>query len=602
MLLVRNKIRVEDYYTKGATNFMDLFSVLTMVGGLCLFLFGMNLMGQALERSAGNKLQGMLGKLTTGKAAGLLTGLGVTAIIQSSSATTVMVVGFVNSGLMTLRQAINVIMGANIGTTVTAWILSLGGISGDNIVLKLLKPMSFTPVLALMGIILYMFCKNKKKQDFGMIFLGFATLMFGMDIMTGAVEGLADIPQFQELFLLFKNPILGVLAGAILTAIIQSSSASVGILQALAITGRVSYGAAIPIIMGQNIGTCVTAILSSVGATKNAKRAALVHLSFNVIGTVVWLLVYSLVSVLLAPALFDSAATMSGIAVAHSIFNILCTLLLLPMSGLLERVAYKLVPDAKKPEAVTELDERLLATPTIALERCRLLATDMARTSTNALKHALTCLADYDKELADKVREAEEQSDHYEDIIGTYLVKLSTSQASERDSAEAAMLLKIIGDMERISDHAVNLLESSEELREKDIVFSDDARAELDRLFGAVREILDLTLDAFVEWDIISARSVEPLEQVIDRLKERMRSQHISRLQAQNCSIEAGFIWSDLLTDLERTSDHCSNIAACVIDAEHHNMNLHQSLRDMKSESPYFKDQYEKYAKKYLQA
>ena len=602
MILVHDKIRVENHYTKGVTNFMDLFNVLTMIGGLCLFLFGMNLMGQALERSAGNRLQGMLGKLTTGKAAGLLTGLGVTAIIQSSSATTVMVVGFVNSGLMTLRQAINVIMGANIGTTVTAWILSLGGISGDNIVLKLLKPMSFTPVLALIGIFLYMFCKNKKKQDFGMIFLGFATLMFGMDIMTDAVEGLADIPQFQELFLLFKNPVLGVLAGAILTAVIQSSSASVGILQALAVTGRVSYGAAIPIIMGQNIGTCVTAILSSVGATKNAKRAALVHLSFNVIGTVVWLAVYSLVSALLAPALFDSAATMSGIAVAHSIFNILCTLLLLPMSGLLERLAYKLVPDAKKPEAVAELDERLLATPTIALERCRLLATDMARTATGALQNALTCLTDYDKELADKVREAEERSDHYEDIIGTYLVKLSTSQASERDSAEAAMLLKVIGDLERISDHAVNLLESSEELREKEISFSTDARTELNSLCGAVREILDLTVEAFAESDIVSARSVEPLEQVIDLLKERMRSQHISRLQTQNCSIEAGFVWSDLLTDLERTSDHCSNIAACVIDAAHHNMNLHQSLRDMKSESPYFKDQYQKYLQKYRQA
>ena len=581
---------------------MDLFNVLTMIGGLCLFLFGMNVMGQALERSAGNKLQGLLGKLTTGKAAGLLTGLGVTAIIQSSSATTVMVVGFVNSGLMSLRQAINVIMGANIGTTVTAWILSLGGISGDNIVLKLLKPTSFTPVLALIGIILYLFCKSKRKQDFGMILLGFATLMFGMDSMTGAVAGLADIPQFQELFLLFKNPILGVLAGAILTAVIQSSSASVGILQALAVTGRVSYGAAIPIIMGQNIGTCVTAILSSVGATKNAKRAALVHLSFNVIGTVVWLTVYSAVSTFLTPPLFDGAATMSGIALAHSIFNILCTLLLLPLSGLLEKLAYRLVPDSKKPEAVVELDERLLTTPTVALERCRLLTTDMAHTATGALKNALACLSDYDKALADMIREAEERSDHYEDIIGSYLVKISTSQASERDSAEAAMLLKIIGDLERISDHAVNLLESAEELRDKEIVFSADARGELDRLSRAVGEILDLTAKSFVESDSVAARSVEPLEQIIDRMKEKMRSQHISRLQRQDCSIEAGFIWSDLLTNLERTSDHCSNIAACVIDAQHHSMNLHESLRVMKSESPYFKDQYEIFAKKYLQA
>ena len=581
---------------------MDIFNVLTMIGGLCLFLFGMNIMGQALERSAGNRLQAMLGKLTTNKAAGLLTGIGVTAIIQSSSATTVMVVGFVNSGLMTLKQAINVIMGANVGTTVTAWILSLGGISGDNIVLKLLKPMSFTPVLALLGIVLYMFCKSKKKQDFGMIFLGFATLMFGMDIMTGAVEGLANIPQFTELFLLFQNPILGVLAGAVLTAVIQSSSASVGILQALAVTGRVSYGAAIPIIMGQNIGTCVTALLSSVGATKNAKRAALVHLSFNVIGTVFWLTVYTAVSALFKPALFGEAASMSGIAVAHSIFNILCTLLLLPMSSLLEKLVYKLVPEAKQPEALSELDERLLATPTIALERCRTLAIDMANCSITALKNSLQCLCKLDPALAESVREAEEKTDHYEDIIGTYLVKMSTRQVSEGDSAKAAELLKIIGDFERISDHAVNLVESAEELAEKEIAFSEGAQAELQSLTRAVEEILELTLTAFAASDLDAANRVEPLEQVIDRLKEHMRSQHILRLQQQNCSMEAGFVWSDLLTNLERTSDHCSNIAGCIIDAQNLNMNIHESLRAAKSESPYFKEQYRKYAEKYLKA
>ena len=581
---------------------MDIFNVLTMIGGLCLFLFGMNIMGQALERSAGNRLQAMLGKLTTNKAAGLLTGIGVTAIIQSSSATTVMVVGFVNSGLMTLKQAINVIMGANVGTTVTAWILSLGGISGDNIVLKLLKPMSFTPVLALLGIVLYMFCKSKKKQDFGMIFLGFAILMFGMDIMTGAVEGLANIPQFTELFLLFQNPILGVLAGAVLTAVIQSSSASVGILQALAVTGRVSYGAAIPIIMGQNIGTCVTALLSSVGATKNAKRAALVHLSFNVIGTVFWLTVYTAVSALFKPALFGEAASMSGIAVAHSIFNILCTLLLLPMSSLLEKLVYKLVPEAKQPEALSELDERLLATPTIALERCRTLAIDMANCSITALKNSLQCLCKLDPALAESVREAEEKTDHYEDIIGTYLVKMSTRQVSEGDSAKAAELLKIIGDFERISDHAVNLVESAEELAEKEIAFSEGAQAELQSLTRAVEEILELTLTAFAASDLDAANRVEPLEQVIDRLKEHMRSQHILRLQQQNCSMEAGFVWSDLLTNLERTSDHCSNIAGCIIDAQNLNMNIHESLRAAKSDSPYFKEQYRKYAEKYLKA
>ena len=369
---------------------MDIFDVLTLIGGLCLFLFGMNVMGSALERSAGSKLEAMIGKLTSGKIAGLLTGLGVTAVIQSSSATTVMVVGFVNSGLMNLKQAIHVIMGANIGTTVTAWILSLSGISGGNIFLTLLKPSSFTPVLALIGIVLFMFTKSNKKKDVGMVLLGFATLMFGMETMTDAVSGLGDIPAFRDMFLMFKNPILGVLAGAVLTAIIQSSSASVGILQALAATGAVSYGAAIPIIMGQNIGTCVTAMISSVGTTKNAKRAALVHLSFNIIGTIVCLVTFTLVRILFAPALLNDAASFAGIATAHSIFNIACTLLLLPMSGLLEKIAYKLVPDAKMPEKTSELDDRLLATPAIALECAHNLTVDMAKVATDALKSVLS--------------------------------------------------------------------------------------------------------------------------------------------------------------------------------------------------------------------
>ena len=579
---------------------MDLFNVLTLIGGLCLFLFGMSVMGQALERSAGNSLQAMLGKLTTNKIAGLLTGIGVTAIIQSSSATTVMVVGFVNSGLMSLRQAINVIMGANVGTTVTAWILSLGGISGDNIVLKLLKPMSFTPVLALVGIVLYMFSKNKKKQDVGTIFLGFAVLMFGMDIMTGAVDGLAEIPQFAELFLLFQNPILGVLAGAILTALLQSSSASVGILQALAVTGRVTYGAAIPIIMGQNIGTCITAILSSLGTNKNAKRAALVHLSFNVIGTTVWLIVYTLVAKLFSPALFSDAASMSGVAVAHSIFNILCTLLLLPMSSLLEKLVCHLVPDPKAPEAVAELDERLLTTPAIALERCRTLSLEMAGGAMGALKDSLSCLSDYDPAVAESIRAAEEHSDHYEDVIGTYLVKLSSRQIGEHESAQAAFLLKLIGDLERISDHAVNLLESAEELREKKIAFSSIGAGELDGLSRAVCEILDLTNRALIYGDMEAAASVEPLEQVIDLMKDKMRSSHIVRLQQQNCSMEAGFVWSDLLTNLERTADHCSNIAGGLLDAAHNSLNLHQSLRTLRSEDTHFQEKYRLYSQKYL--
>jgi len=581
---------------------MDFFNVLTLVGGLCLFLFGMNIMGQALERRAGNKLRTLLSKLTTNKIAGLLTGLGVTAVIQSSSATTVMVVGFVNSGLMTLKQAINVIMGANIGTTVTAWILSLGGISSGNFFVRLLKPTSFTPILALIGIIFYMFCKSSKKKDTGMILLGFTTLMFGMDAMSGAVSGLQHVPAFQNLFILFKNPLLGMLAGAILTAIIQSSSASVGILQALAFTGQVSFGAAIPIIMGQNIGTCITAILSSFGANKNAKRAALVHLSFNVIGTVVWLLTFCIVKSIFAPALLDSPATAFGIAVCHSIFNILCTILLLPMGSLLEKLVNKLVQDSKTPESNAELDDRLLATPPLALERCHAVAKEMSSTSIAALKKAIFAMKSYSSSLAYEIRELEETSDHYEDSLGTYLVKLSTKSISEADSREAAMLLKAIGDFERISDHGVNLIETIEEMHDKDFEFSDSADSELRTLFDAVNEILDLTLTAFQENDLSAAYHVEPLEQVIDKLKEELRSRHIDRLQQGKCSIEAGFIWSDLLTNLERTSDHCSNIAGCIIDLSQSTMNIHESLRTLKSSDLNFKEDFELFSSKYALA
>lgn len=432
---------------------MDIFNALTMIGGLCLFLFGMNIMGQALERRAGDKLRLLLGKLTTGKIAGLLTGLGVTSVIQSSSATTVMVVGFVNSGLMTLKQAVNVIMGANIGTTVTAWILSLAGIDSGNIFIKLLKPTSFTPVLALVGIIFYMFCKSSKKKDTGMILLGFATLMFGMETMSEAVSGLGNVPAFQNLFILFRNPVLGVLAGAFLTAVIQSSSASVGILQALAVTGQVSYGAAVPIIMGQNIGTCVTAMISSVGANKNAKRAAMVHLSFNVIGTAVWLTVFCIVKAVFSPVLLNESASLFGIAAAHSAFNILCTALMLPLTDFLEKLVIKLIPDSKRQENKTELDERLLATPSIALERCHEVASDMAKTAVSALSDGLTSLYKYTPELAETIRKKEDMTDRYEDMLGTYLVHLSSKQISGQDSAEAAKLLKIIGDFERIADH-----------------------------------------------------------------------------------------------------------------------------------------------------
>jgi len=581
---------------------MDIFNFLSLIGGLCLFLFGMNTMGSALERRAGSKLQALLGKLTTNKFAGLLTGLGVTAVIQSSSATTVMVVGFVNSGLMSLKQAINVIMGANIGTTVTAWILSLAGISGENIFIKLLKPTSFTPILALIGIILFMFCKSDKKKDTGNILLGFAVLMFGMDAMSNAVAGLSEIPQFRDLFILFKNPILGVLVGALVTAIIQSSSASVGILQALAATGQVSYGAAIPIIMGQNIGTCITAILSCFGTNRNAKRTAVVHLSFNLVGTAICLGVFSIVKYVFAPTIIDLSVNAAGIAICHSVFNILCTAILLPMSSLLEKLAYKVVPETKLPEKVTELDERLLSTPSVALEVCRNLAVEMANGAVGSLKLSLSCLHSYSADIAKQVREAEEKADHYEDVIGTYLVKLSANKFGDTHSAEAAQLLKIIGDLERLSDHAVNLVCSAEEMKEKELVFSDAANESLRSLSNALHEILDLTLVAFSYENLESAACVEPLEQVIDQLKEKMRSDHIARLQQGLCSIETGFVWSDILTDISRTSDHCSNIAGCVIDTSASNLNIHMSLREAKSDSQFFKDKYLEYSKKYMPA
>ena len=578
---------------------MDFFDLLTLIGGLSLFLFGMNIMGQALERRAGNRLRSLLGKLTTNKAMGLLTGLAVTAVIQSSSATTVMVVGFVNSGLMTLRQAINVIMGANIGTTVTAWILSLSGIESSNLFVRLLKPSSFSPVLALIGIVLYMFSKEDKRKDTGTILLGFATLMFGMETMTGAVSGLAAVPEFRQLFLLFKNPLLGVLAGAVLTAIIQSSSASVGILQALAVTGQVSYGAAIPIIMGQNIGTCITAMLSSVGANKNARRAALVHLSFNVIGTAVCLSLFCLVKLIFSPAVLGSSASLFGIAVAHSAFNLLCTLLLLPMSGLLEKLVNRLVPDGTKPEPAVELDERLLAAPPVALERCRAVTLEMAGYAEQALSTALQSLREYRPELDKTVLDCEDKTDHYEDILGTYLVKLSSLKISVSDSEEAAMLLKLIGDFERIADHGKNILESARELHDKGLAFSDAARRELELLSSAVSEVLALSVSAFRDSDLNTAAMVEPLEQVIDGLRARMRSNHIQRLQQGLCSIEAGFVWSDLLTNMERTADHCSNIAACLIDMQDENLNLHESLRATRSGDPDFLKNFTAYEKKY---
>lgn len=579
---------------------MDIFDLLSMIGGLSLFLFGMDVMGKALERRAGNKLSSLLGKMTTNKAAGIATGLGVTAVIQSSSAATVMVVGFVNSGLMNLKQAVNVIMGANIGTTVTAWVLSLAGIDSKNFFVQMLKPSSFTPILAFVGIILYLFCKNAGKKDTGTILLGFAILMFGMDAMSDAVSGLSDVPKFREMFLMFENPILGALAGAVLTAVIQSSSASVGILQALAVTGQISYGAAVPIIMGQNIGTCITAMLSSVGANRNAKRAALIHLSFNVIGTAVWLTLFCVVKLIFAPALLDSPATLFGIAVSHSAFNILCTLLMLPLSGLLVKLVCRMIPDVEQPEMQSELDERLLGTPSIALERCEKAAEDMAVCVRNALKESLTVLKKYSPALAKEIRMAEEETDHYEDMLGTYLVKLSAKRISVENSNEATKLLKMIGDFERISDHAVNIVISAEELEEKNLHLSKSAKAELAVLLSAVDEILDLSFTAFLKNDLDTASLVEPLDEVIGELKETMRTNHILRLQQNQCGIEEGFVWSDLLTDLERVSGHCANIAGCVVDMAMGKLSLHETVREIKKDNAQYQKQLDAFVGKYV--
>ena len=574
---------------------MTIFNFLTLLGSLSLFLFGMSVMGTALEKRAGGSLKAILAKLTNGKFSGLLTGLAVTAVIQSSSATTVMVVGFVNSGLLSLKQSIPVIMGANIGTTVTAWLLSLSGISGDSLFVQLLKPSSFTPVLAVIGIILYLTAKGKKK-DTGLILLGFATLMFGMESLSGSVSGLRDDPNFTKFFLLFSNPILGVLAGAILTGIVQSSSASVGILQALSSTGAVSYGAAIPIIMGQNIGTCVTAMLSSVGTNKNARRAAVVHLSFNIIGTVVWLALFEAANAIFRFAFVSTAIDTFHIALIHSIFNLLCTLMLLPCCGLLEKLSYRIIPDGRSTDTATVLDERLFATPAIALEE---LAKRMAADSELALHESLQAVLGFTPELAASVRQREDDTDRYEDTLGTFLVHLATQPMSEQDSVESSKLLHLIGDFERIADHAVNIIESAEELKEKGVSFTDSAKQELQTMLNAVGEIVDLTSRAFLQDDLTLARQVEPLEQVIDKLKDELRTNHIARLQRGECSLAAGFVLSDLLTNLERVADHCSNIAGCLLDMKNERIDLHKYLGDVKSGSNEFLMQYNTFEEKY---
>ena len=584
---------------------MDIFDALEMIGGLCLFLFGMNIMGQALERRAGSRLRTTLGKMTGKTMTGFLTGLVVTAVIQSSSATTVMVVGFVNSGLMTLKQAIGVIMGANIGTTVTAWLLSLGGISGDAVWVQLLKPTSFTPVLALIGIIMYMFSKDSRKNDTGMILLGFATLMFGMDTMSGAVSGLREVPAFRQLFVAFTNPLLGVLAGAALTAIIQSSSASVGILQALALSGQVSYAAAIPIIMGQNIGTCVTALISSVGANKNARRAAMVHLYFNIIGVTIFLVGFYGLNTVCHFAFVNTTIEAWGIAVVHSVFNIVATLVLLPFANLLEKLAILTIPDSPEKESFALLDDRLLNTPAVAVERARSATAEMAELARVGVMQAMSLTHEWNDTLAQKVREEETQVDRYEDALGTYLVKLSSRELNHADSQSVNTLLHTISDFERISDHSVNLMESAEEMHTKEIQFSQDARDELQVLEDAVQDILNRTTDAFRKGDLHLASKVEPLEAVVNELVRAIKAHHIARLQAGSCSIEYGFVLDDLLTNYERVCDHCSNVAVAQIEVAQDSFDTHAYLNELRhgndtKESEEFHRRLDRYRERYL--
>ncbi|MCC8069540.1 MAG: Na/Pi cotransporter family protein [Ruminococcus sp.] len=569
---------------------MDIFAVISLIGGLAMFLYGMNVMGESLEKLAGGKLEKIFEKLTSNRLKGLLLGMTVTAVVQSSSTTTVMLVGFVNSGIMKLSQAISIIMGANIGTTITSWILSLSGLESDNFFIKMLKPSSFAPIIALIGIILVMFKKNDKTKVIGNALLGFAILMTGMSTMSSSVEPLAEIPEFKELLAKFSNPVLGVLVGAILTAVIQSSAASVGMLQSLSNNGLITFGSAIPIILGQNIGTCATALLSCIGANKNAKRVAVVHLYFNVIGTVVFLIGFYALNSLLEFAFLNDAITSFNVAIVHTMFNLVTTIIMFPMINILEKLAYLTVKDTEEKEEIQMLDERLLNTPTVALEQARNVTIKMAEKTIKSITLALDVFKNYDSKKADKVVVYENMVDAYEDRIGSYLLKLSSRNLTETDSKSTSELLHVIGDFERISDHAMNIIEISEELHSKKNEFSNDAYEELMVLMHAITDVLDMTAKSFANNDINLAHQVEPLEEVIDRLRLEMRNRHIQRLKDGKCTMELGFIFTDLLTELERVSDHCSNIAVCMIQIEENNaVEVHEYLNVLSKDSEFEK-------------
>ncbi len=574
----------------------NFFHLLTLVGGVALFLFGMNTMGNALEKQAGGKLKTILANMTNNAFLGFLLGMVVTAVIQSSSATTVMVVGLVSAGVMTLRQSINVIIGANVGTTVTSWILSLTGIESENFWLKLLKPSSFTPVLAVVGIFLVMLAKTDKKKGVGTILIGFAVLMFGMETMSGAVAGLKDVPAFGNILLQFSNPILGVLAGAILTAIVQSSSASVGILQALCSTGVVTYASVLPIIMGQNIGTCITALLSAMGASKDAKRASFVHLYFNLFGSIIFLAVFYIINAIVPFAFMKMGANEMGIAIIHTAFNVITTCIMLPCAGLLEKLAKLTIKAEAEQQEFRLLDERLLASPSLALDASRRTVVDMASLAIGTMERVMPLISKFDSDVAVTIRRDESTVDRYEDKVASYLIRLSDAPMTEEDSHTTSELLRLLGDFERISDHAVDILRAAEEMQEKGLTFSTEAQQELAVMEGAVTEILGLTLRAFRDKDLEAASEVEPLEQVVDYLKEEIRRRHTLRLTDAKCTIELGFVLSDILTSLERVSDHCSNIAGCILEmANHDDLKLHEYLGQVKRTSPAFIKKYEEY-------
>lgn len=587
---------------------MDIFDVLSMVGGLALFLYGMHIMGDALAKMSGGKLEKVLERLTSNKWSAVLLGAGVTAVIQSSGATTVMVVGFVNSGIMKLNQAVGIIMGANIGTTATSWLLSLSGIDGGSFFLQMLKPTSFTPILAVIGAILVVFCKSEKKHNIGTILLGFAILMYGMTAMSSAVEPLKDVPQFTQILTKFENPLLGVIAGFVLTTIMQSSSVSVGILQALCSTGAVSYALALPIIMGQNIGSCTTAMISSVGASKDAKRAAAVHFYFNVIGTVVFMLVFYISNAFVHYAFLPQAANEVGIATIHSIFNIAATIVLLPLSGFLEFLAVKTIKDddeeedelSKHDKVLQLLDPVFLERPGFAIMQCRKVASEMAELSMKSVGRAVGLLTAYDEEIAELIRKEEDTVDKYEDQLGTYLLRLSTKDLSKEDGHRLSLMLHSLGDIERISDLAVNILLAVEQMHKKELIFSKKAMDELAVYSKALKDILTMTVDAFEQNDRYKAALVQPLEELMDDMNKELKKRHVKRLRKGKCTIELGLSLSDISDTYERISDHCSNIATCVIQVEDDELDAHEHRKEVKEQdAKWYDEQYRAYEQKY---